>query len=975
MYDQGIYTFNSSGGSGVTSVGGGVTLVFTSSEIKSLVQGSGVTITDNGQTVTIAATGTDITVVANFSALPPPNTVPNQFFWASNSQGTKWLPGGLGGTYYSAGLYYSNGATWEFMDVPYQASQSAVNAGIVTDQFVTPATLKNSTQWATKVDANAPITGATNTKITYDSKGLVTSGTQAALNDLSDVNISSPTNGQAFIFNGSKWINQTLVTGVSSVFGRTGAVIAQSGDYTTTLVPEGTNLYYTAARFNTAFASKTTSDLTEGTNLYFTNARAIGSTLTGYVSSPGVISPSDSVLTAIEKLNGNIGALVTGVSSVTGTTNRITASPTTGNVIIDISASYVGQASITTVGAITTGTWSGSFGTVSGANLTNLTAANISAGTAGINITGNSATATALQTARNINGVSFNGTADITVTAAAGTLTGATLNATVVNSSLTSVGTLVNLTVTNPITGSITGNSATVTTNANLTGPITSVGNATSIASQTGTSTTFAMSVSPVFSTNITTPIILGGSAVGSFIEYRSTSAAGTSTVIGHTFTGGTNGGTTIASMYNNGNFNIGDAATAGQRLVQIGQDTAVINIGSQVGATGNGAIYMATTTPSNTNYCLSGQATSTFLNGNTNTILSIAGSNKVIVNATSVSITPAASATGTTTGFSFTQAANTNQTASTEAIGVNWNTSAIIQHATGALTLQRNLLIQAPTYSFVAASTLTDAVTFEVSSSAGGTGTGNPTTGTNATITRAWAARFMGNTYADKLFAGATGISPTAFIDTAASTTGAASMRIRSGVAPTSPNDGDFWNDSTLKNIITYSAGINQRLVGSIFTQTADKTFSNTTTETSLIGTGSGTATLPANFWTVGKTVVLEIIGIFSRGSGNFLFKAKLGASTVATSQNQSPGGATNNVFFGKVFMTCRSTGAAGTIITSGYIYIPNNAAANQYEFANTTTNTIDTTVSDAIDITMQMSAAAVGNSITSQILTIKVL
>ena len=42
-------------------------------------------------------------------------------------------------------------------------------------------------------------------------------------------------------------------------------------------------------------------------------------------------------------------------------------------------------------------------------------------------------------------------------------------------------------------------NAATVTTNANLTGPITSVGNATSINSQTGTGSTFAMSVSPTF--------------------------------------------------------------------------------------------------------------------------------------------------------------------------------------------------------------------------------------------------------------------------------------------------------------------------------------------------------------------------------------------------------------------------------------------------------------------------------------------
>jgi hypothetical protein len=35
---------------------------------------------------------------------------------------------------------------------------------------------------------------------------------------------------------------------VTSVFGRTGAVVATSGDYTTTLVTEGTNLYYTDVR-------------------------------------------------------------------------------------------------------------------------------------------------------------------------------------------------------------------------------------------------------------------------------------------------------------------------------------------------------------------------------------------------------------------------------------------------------------------------------------------------------------------------------------------------------------------------------------------------------------------------------------------------------------------------------------------------------------------------------------------------------
>jgi hypothetical protein len=47
------------------------------------------------------------------------------------------------------------------------------------------------------------------------------------------------------------------------------------------------------------------------------------------------------------------------VTSVSGTTNRITISGTATDPIIDIAATYVGQTSITTLGTITTGTWNG----------------------------------------------------------------------------------------------------------------------------------------------------------------------------------------------------------------------------------------------------------------------------------------------------------------------------------------------------------------------------------------------------------------------------------------------------------------------------------------------------------------------------------------------------------------------------------------------------------------------------------------
>ena len=58
--------------------------------------------------------------------------------------------------------------------------------------------------------------------------------------------------------------------------------------------------------WDTRLALKTTTNLAEGTNLYFTDARAIAAPLTGYVSGAGTVAATDSILQAIQKLNGNI---------------------------------------------------------------------------------------------------------------------------------------------------------------------------------------------------------------------------------------------------------------------------------------------------------------------------------------------------------------------------------------------------------------------------------------------------------------------------------------------------------------------------------------------------------------------------------------------------------------------------------------------------------------------------------------------
>lgn len=98
-------------------------------------------------------------------------------------------------------------------------------------------------------------------------------------------------------------------------------------------------------------------------------------------------------------------------------------------------------------------------------------------------------------------------------------ITGATTNGTILTLVAPVLGTPASGVATN-LTGTasalnIGGNAATVTTNANLTGPITSSGNATAIASQTGTGTKFVVDASPTITGHITVEGVTATGATG----------------------------------------------------------------------------------------------------------------------------------------------------------------------------------------------------------------------------------------------------------------------------------------------------------------------------------------------------------------------------------------------------------------------------------------------------------------------------
>jgi hypothetical protein len=127
-------------------------------------------------------------------------------------------------------------------------------------------------------------------------------------------------------FNGSADVTAALTLATVATAGTYRSVtinakgLVTSGTNPTTISGYGITDY--DSLWDTRLATKTTSNLTEGSNLYYTNARGIGSVLTGYTSGAGTVAATDTILQAIQKLNGNIGAFsgayVNLTSNVTG---------------------------------------------------------------------------------------------------------------------------------------------------------------------------------------------------------------------------------------------------------------------------------------------------------------------------------------------------------------------------------------------------------------------------------------------------------------------------------------------------------------------------------------------------------------------------------------------------------------------------------------------------------------------------------
>jgi len=153
------------------------------------------------------------------------------------------------------------------------------------------------------------------------------------------------------------------------------------------------------------------------------------------------------------------------------------------------------------------------------------------------------------------------------------------------------------------------------------------------------------------------------------------------------------------------------------------------------------------------------------------------------------------------------------------------------------------------------------------------------------------------------------------------------------------------------------------------LFTSIVSVTVANTVTETSLITAGIGSTVLPADFFKIGKSLRIRMMGFHSAtGNPNITIKIKLNSIVVLTTGAVVCGNGTDDLVFLDALITCRAVGdlATGKIMSQGY-YRELCGGPNNFQLINNSFQFNDTTIQQTLDITVEWGTADPGNTITA--------
>jgi hypothetical protein len=172
-------------------------------------------------------------------------------------------------------------------------------------------------------------------------------------------------------------------------------------------------------------------------------------------------------------------------------------------------------------------------------------------------------------------------------------------------------------------------------------------------------------------------------------------------------------------------------------------------------------------------------------------------------------------------------------------------------------------------------------------------------------------------------------------------------------------------------------AVGQGQGTVG-IFTQTSNgPTITNTNAESSIIGSGVGSLSVPKNSFQVGDSFHAILLGdITCNSSATLRVKVELGSVIIADTGVIAMDAATSKHWEINVYFTVRALGVAGVAsIASGGIFSYTKNSGNNFEgtnFSLVNTTTFDTTILNTLNVTVKWGAATLADSIYSEIFTL---
>ena len=175
-------------------------------------------------------------------------------------------------------------------------------------------------------------------------------------------------------------------------------------------------------------------------------------------------------------------------------------------------------------------------------------------------------------------------------------------------------------------------------------------------------------------------------------------------------------------------------------------------------------------------------------------------------------------------------------------------------------------------------------------------------------------------------------------------------------------------------------AVGQGQGTVGTvgIFTQTSNgPIITNTNAESSIIGSGVGSLSVPSNGFQVGDSFHAKLIGhITCNSSATTRVRVKSGSVILADTGVIAMNAATSKHWEINVYFTIRALGAAGVAsIASGGIFSYTKNSGTNFEgtnFSIVNNTTFDTTILNTLNITVQWGAATLADSIYSEIFTL---